>query len=337
MKRKIILRADGGSKIGLGHVFRLLALAEMLKDVFECVFAINNPDSFTLTQIKNVCHDVIVLNNGIENDLPDNNKANEEIVFDLAPYITGNTIIVTDGYLFGEKYQIAVKATGAKLVCIDDLGEINFYADIIINHAPGVEADKYKKQSYTKLFTGIDYAIIRKPFFNKLIKKDDKDNNAFISLGGSDFFQNTKKLVELLLPYQEFKQLNILCSASFDNAHLKYLEQLQLNERRIKLHYNINADDLVALLDHCTHSFVAASTVLIESFSRGLKCFTGYYTKNQMFIYNGFIKMQYAEALGSFAEITPSIFEKAIQQENIQVLKAPLESSNNLKSIFSSL
>ena len=48
IKKKVVLRADGNSKIGLGHVYRLLALAEMLKEDFECVLAMNDTDDFVL-------------------------------------------------------------------------------------------------------------------------------------------------------------------------------------------------------------------------------------------------------------------------------------------------
>jgi UDP-2,4-diacetamido-2,4,6-trideoxy-beta-L-altropyranose hydrolase len=42
-KSRIVLRADGNSRIGLGRVIRSLALAQMLDEVFECVFAIQEP------------------------------------------------------------------------------------------------------------------------------------------------------------------------------------------------------------------------------------------------------------------------------------------------------
>jgi len=38
MIKKILFRADGNYKIGLGHLFRSFALIEMFKDEYECVF-----------------------------------------------------------------------------------------------------------------------------------------------------------------------------------------------------------------------------------------------------------------------------------------------------------
>ena len=38
MLKKILFRADGNEEIGYGHVIRSLALADMLKENFECIF-----------------------------------------------------------------------------------------------------------------------------------------------------------------------------------------------------------------------------------------------------------------------------------------------------------
>ena len=43
-KRKLIFRVDGNKKIGLGHLYRCLGLAEVISKDFNCSFAISNPD-----------------------------------------------------------------------------------------------------------------------------------------------------------------------------------------------------------------------------------------------------------------------------------------------------
>ena len=42
MKQRVYFRADGHAKMGLGHVIRSLALAEMLKEDFDCYFIIRS-------------------------------------------------------------------------------------------------------------------------------------------------------------------------------------------------------------------------------------------------------------------------------------------------------
>lgn len=336
--RKVILRADGNNNIGLGHVYRLLALAEILKNDFNCIFAINEPDDFVVSQITKVCSCLIFLKSKTDYKVPDKLKPGEEILFDLQEHLTGDEIVVTDGYLFGTNYQAAIKATGAKLVCIDDMATTNFYADVVINHAPGVDKKSYKIQTYTKVLTGLEYAIIRPPFFNNLTTESNIENNIFISLGGADYFEYTLKVVGLLLQLDSFKILNVLTTSSFGKPLLKKLEMLSFKFPNIQLSFNLDAVQLVKVLDNCSHALVAASTVLLEAYSRGLKCIAGYYTKNQKLIYEGFITENLAVGVGHFSELSNKNFIKAYAVSNqVQMRKSPLSSQMNIKNIFSAL
>ena len=46
MKKRILFRADANVQIGYGHFVRTLALADMLKDDFECVFYTQEPTEY---------------------------------------------------------------------------------------------------------------------------------------------------------------------------------------------------------------------------------------------------------------------------------------------------
>ena len=56
MKKKILFRADADNKIGYGHFVRTLALADMLKDDFECVFYTQSPTEYQKQAVGEVCH-----------------------------------------------------------------------------------------------------------------------------------------------------------------------------------------------------------------------------------------------------------------------------------------
>ena len=62
LKRKIYFRADGNADIGLGHVIRCLALADILKDEFECVFATRFVNKYINEEIQKTCSSYIKLN-----------------------------------------------------------------------------------------------------------------------------------------------------------------------------------------------------------------------------------------------------------------------------------
>ena len=53
--RKIYLRADAGYGIGYGHFIRTLALADMLKSDFDCIFFTSSPSAYQISEMKKVC------------------------------------------------------------------------------------------------------------------------------------------------------------------------------------------------------------------------------------------------------------------------------------------
>ena len=134
MSFKVFIRADGSSQIGLGHLVRCSALAHMLKDHFEITFYSKEIPDAMLAELNSngfICHK-IKNENEFFNQLNDKN------------------IAVLDGYNFGTDYQKQVKDTGSKLICIDDLHDQKFLADLIINHAPGITPQDYKAKTYTQ-------------------------------------------------------------------------------------------------------------------------------------------------------------------------------------------
>ena len=61
MKPKIIIRADGGTSIGMGHVMRCIALADMLKNNFNIAFAIQTPTESVIKNIHSITETILHL------------------------------------------------------------------------------------------------------------------------------------------------------------------------------------------------------------------------------------------------------------------------------------
>ena len=335
--KKIILRADGNSIIGLGHIYRMLALAEMLKDDFECVFAISQPAESIKSEIQKLGINVIELDY-FEYKLPDKKLPYDEILFDLNNVLEGNEIVVIDGYWFGTNYQKQVKKVGSILVCIDDFCSENAIADVIINHAPNIDKSNFSEEFKSKFYLGLDYAIIRKPFFQNFTTLKKRTPRAYISLGGSDYYGYSFELAKLLIATNYFDEINVLCNNNFDEKLLQSIRNLNSQSIKVKLHFNLNATQIVDLLKECTHAFVSASTVLFEVYSRGLKCFAGYYTNNQKIIYDGYTKHNLAFGLGLFSEINLELITNSLSIESkLLLLQQPLNSIKNILGLFRKL
>ncbi len=331
--KKIIFRADGGVKTGFGHIYRLLALAEMLREDFLCVFVTSVQNDFLQSEIQKCCSLLI---------LPDSENPvdpNADLPFDLEPFLTGTEIVVIDGYHFRCAYQMAVKNAGCKLVCVDDLVIPEICADLIINHSPGIRLEDYTVYKSVQLCLGLEYAILRKPFFRPFLIKRDKYQSAFVSFGGADPFGFCYKLASIILNLQLYRSVHVLCSSSFSSDLLQRLTVLEASSNdQLILHLNLGAAEIVDLMDVCTDAFVSASTVLLEAYSRGLRCYTGYYVDNQKNNYSGFVENKLAIGMGRVNDLSDSDFKGLFHKDqSVQLCPAPLGSVGNIKNAFKTL
>ncbi|MBC8152067.1 MAG: hypothetical protein H7Z72_04080 [Bacteroidetes bacterium] len=103
---RLIFRADGNAQIGLGHVMRCLALADMLGDGYDRHFVIVEPDAAltTLLTDKNITAIRLLTNN----------------VAEFSGFVRPGDVVVLDGYSFDEAYQRTLRRGIKKLVFIDD-------------------------------------------------------------------------------------------------------------------------------------------------------------------------------------------------------------------------
>jgi len=327
--RTIIFRADGNTNIGFGHIYRMLALMEMFDSVSRKIVFISQPlpESISRHITDRKIHHEIVPNYDL--DIPDKQNG-FEITLDMC--LKGDEIVVLDGYHFGMEYQKSIKRLGNKLVCIDDLGGDHFIADVIINHAPGVE---YADNLITRFYTGLDYAMLRMPFLSPFKKREKVGKVAYICMGGSDYFEYSMILLNLINLNGGFDSINLVYSSNYSQGIVEKLKTYR-SASPLNLYYDLNAWELVTLLEESTHAFVSASTVLLECYARGLYCYAGYYTRNQNLIYNGFIERNLACGLGDFSTLDLEKFKAALSGIPHK-LSEPLNSANNIIKIFSQL
>src|SRR4030095_2375161 len=91
----------------------------------------------------------------------------EEEAAEWTSGLKGDEIVVLDGYNFKTTYQQQIKSKGCKLVCIDDIHAYHFVADVVINHAPGIDAKQYSCEAYTQLYLGTKYVLLKKIFLDE--------------------------------------------------------------------------------------------------------------------------------------------------------------------------
>lgn len=290
MQNKVFIRVDGSAEIGLGHLVRCLALSHMLKENFSI--------HFFSKKIPDAIVEAIV-----EQGFQVNKIKTEK---DFFTQLSGSEIVILDSYDFDSAYQKRIKEMGSKLVCIDDFHNQYFYADIVINHAPGVTEIDYDSESYTEYLLGPDYALLRPEFLKNTPQKNkivsDKIKNIFICFGGSDSKNLTSKILSWL-PSKHYLITIVLGDA--------YSHQEELNgviEKRKDLEViikkSLSAKEIRNEIENSDLAIVPASGILFEVISIGLLIISGYCVENQMAIYKGFRKKEVFVDANSFTEMS---------------------------------
>jgi UDP-2,4-diacetamido-2,4,6-trideoxy-beta-L-altropyranose hydrolase len=278
-KRTIIFRADGGPKIGMGHFIRTLALAEMLNEDFNCIYATRKPTEYQIVEIENVCHKRI--------DLPE-----DDTHFDFfLEQLKGDEIVVLDNYYFNTEYQRIIKAKGCKLVCIDDMHDKHFVADLVINHAPGIVESSFSKENNTKLLLGPKYSLVKKVFreFNSSrIEFTEYPKSLLIVFGGADFYNLTQTYLEEVAELNIFSTINIITGSSYVFLDELYSYLKSFDKNKIRHFHNINSEEIIEVAKDSDMAIAPSSTILFELLTLKKPVVSGYYVDNQEAICKGF-------------------------------------------------
>ena len=313
MKRKICFRADASGQIGFGHFVRSLALADMLKDDFECIFYTTEPSDYQIRELQKVCPYI---------------SLSEETKFEeFLSCLDGSEIVVLDNYFFTTDYQKLIKEKGCKLVCIDDMHDKHYVADVVINHAYGCHKEDYSVEPYTQLCLGLNYALLRKPFLDLNAEPDHSQKRVLICYGGLDVHNLTCKTIQSLGDVIENYQVEVIVGSAFSAKD--ELIELAKKSTNIHAHTALSAEEMSTLMRESQIAFLSASSVLWEAIFCGCKIIYGYYVDNQMDICrnvgnNLSLGLSY---VGDLREVTSddlkSAFLKAVDSENKVVFKKP--------------
>ncbi len=277
----IHFRADGNSSIGLGHIIRSVALADMLKAYFNCQFLIQNPSD-------EISYSIINAGYGLQK-LPITKDYAAEAAMITEKYISNGDIVVLDGYHFDINYHREIRKKGIMLVCIDDLHEQEFDADVIINHSEGIRPVDYRAPFYTRFFLGSRYALLRNPFVVASKKQREITNvdTFFVNLGGADPDNITLSVLEKLDMIASIKKIHVVLGGAY--LHRNTLDSYQTSSKVI-LHYNLNAENMCKLMQDSQVAVCSASTVACEYSAVGGILLVIKTVENQKLMYDFLLK-----------------------------------------------
>lgn len=311
-KHRIYFRADASATIGYGHFVRTLALADMLKDDFECTFFTTSPSAYQIGEIENVCT-FVALNE---------DACNEGFLNQLS----GVEIVVLDNYFFSTEFMNQIKARGCKLVHIDDIHDRHFNADLIINHG-NATASMYNANPDTRFCIGPSYALLRKPFWERNTTNAPRKGKWVICFGGSDQYNLTEKVVRALANIAD----EVVAIVGPDYKHRDSLSSITY----VNTLSSLSAEQMAYEFSTAENVVCSASSVSYEALACGSNVFAGYYVDNQQDFYKGLVTNNLITPLGYLLEAD---FDKLLVQNKVAVNKIDFSKARkNLVCAFKAL
>ncbi|GLR18857.1 UDP-2,4-diacetamido-2,4,6-trideoxy-beta-L-altropyranose hydrolase [Portibacter lacus] len=323
MRKRVLFRADGNNKIGLGHVIRSLALADMLKEDFDCYFIIRSPLQTLKDQILHVCQSI--------HSLPETNDSNEEAELIAEKFLLPSDIVVLDGYHFGLQYQKAIQSVGCKIAFIDDIQHTEFIADVVINHAPGLNRKDFSTSPHTILLLGSEYALLRPPFLKAATQKRSIEviDTVFVCFGGADFNNLSLKILRLFSAFKRRKYniKMVLGGANHFKEQVKAFAKT-ITEFKVDLYENLSAEKMVEIMQQSDCAIVPASSIMYEVLAVKMPVIGGYFVENQINIYHGLNDTDIIRGIGNFN--TYDKYEMILEEFNQEKISAILQLQQEL-------
>lgn len=308
MKKKIIFRADGNTTTGLGHLYRLFAIVEMVKEEYDYVYL---TDSSTTIEVIPEHYPIKLIDENID--------LSHEPQWISSQFNPEEYIIIADGYHFKSDYQKALKEYGFTLIYIDDLEAYHMYADIVVNHSSSAIKTDFIAEEYTRFALGAEYSLLRPKFLKvaKLAREIEKMDTAFVCFGGADKYDFSLKTAKALLEIGQIKKVNIVLGAAYKNNEILELEKRFSS--RLRIYRNLSENDLLELMLTCNFAVAPTSTILYELSCVKMPMVSGYFVDNQVSVYSWFKSQNCFYGIDDFTSF------------NFEELRAIFEKLNNKK------
>jgi spore coat polysaccharide biosynthesis predicted glycosyltransferase SpsG/CMP-N-acetylneuraminic acid synthetase len=171
---RVLFRVDGSSSVGMGHVFRSLAIAEALRGLSraDIAFLMSADHTEGLVTVSRAGYAVRVVGDRKEETYLDH-------IRDFAP-----AILINDLPMVERSYLTALSHIGATTVnlvdTIDDLETTEHYAQVIVSVMNQAHATP------EGFYGGPAYAILREHFRGREKEVRDTPRLVLLSFGGSD-------------------------------------------------------------------------------------------------------------------------------------------------------
>jgi UDP-2,4-diacetamido-2,4,6-trideoxy-beta-L-altropyranose hydrolase len=234
MSNDLIIRADGGPTIGMGHLMRCIALGqEWRRTDGRVTFVTAARNDRGVERLKHNGFDVVQVPAPHPDDA--DLKCMKTVIASRAP-----AAVVIDGYNFDTTYQATLRDTGTPVVVIDDNAQLPYYcADVIVN--PNVYADSltYRCDPSARLLLGPRFALLRGEFTAEPCAQRSVPayaSRVLVTMGGSDPENWTGRILQIVRAIEH--PLEVVVVLGENNPNRIDIEKHAALDRRVRIESN---------------------------------------------------------------------------------------------------
>lgn len=221
MVRRLVIRADATPLIGVGHVMRMVALAQ--------AWAAAGGDVLFLSKISAESLRNRILNEGFELVEPDGIYPENGDAESLLARTSVDDLVAIDGYHFDTHYQEIIHEAGRYTLVMDDINDRKRYAaSILVNQNVNASDYEYDVVPECRVLRGLEFALLRREFveLNCLHQAvPARAHNVLVTFGGADSENMTASFLKALKELGN-KSLHVKIITGALNPHVEQLADL---------------------------------------------------------------------------------------------------------------
>jgi len=265
--QRVVFRVDESSQVGLGHMSRCRALADVLvRAGAEVSFYCRGVSPASRAALQRLGVSVV--------DLVD------EKAFLAQDW--RSSVVVVDGYHFDADFWQGLVSAGTSLtVCIDDFRAIPYRADIVVCYNEGVSAEQFDLAPHSRLFLGGRYLLLRPEILSaaRLAEGPAPRRALMIAAGGTRQEPWVAGMLAHLSRIEPGVPLWVLSGRRLSKG--KVLHQAGLDRAQVRFFSGLGANGMIRRYRQARCLLAPASTLMLEAFSAGCPLVTGWVADNQ--------------------------------------------------------
>ena len=279
------VRADGNSKIGMGHIMRCLSIAkEIMSRGYDVKFLIASKDSADVLEKEHIPYLIL------ETDYTD--MLSEKKILD-GILTDGDKILVDSYYVNAEYFEWLKKKV--TVFYMDDVHSFEYQADMIIN---GNIYGIYENYGNVYALGGCKYTPLRAEYREARLNR--KPERILITTGSSDPYNITESIANVMIndPILCQTGMDIVCG-KYNEAYerLRNLEKICPN---IKVHRNV--PNMWELMKNAMLAITAGGSTLNELSCLGVPIICFSFVENQERIVQVYNDEGYAHLGGAWSQ-----------------------------------